>query len=76
MPSCNRREFLIRAGLVRPQMISDEQKARFVAACTNWNAEAFRKMPQNREPWPKVNVAHLTVLAWVLVSAIAIVVLS
>ena len=29
----NRREFLIRVGLVRPPMISAEQKARFVAAC-------------------------------------------
>ena len=31
--TCNRREFLIRAGLVRPPMISAEQKARFVAEC-------------------------------------------
>ena len=32
MPSCNRREFLIRAGLVRPPIITDAQKERFVAA--------------------------------------------
>lgn len=70
MPSCNRREFLTRAGLIRPPMISEAQKARFIAATIG------EITGHDLDPWPKVNVAHMAVLAWVIVSAIAIVVLS
>lgn len=60
--TCNRREFLIRAGLVRPPMISAEQKARFVAACMSWNPRAFSEMHQDKRSEESINV-------WALIGA-------
>lgn len=69
MPICNRRELLIRVGLVRPPMISAEQKARFVAACMSWNPRAFSEMHQDRKSTESPNV-------WALIGAVALCTMS
>ncbi len=79
MPSCNRREFLIRAGLVRPPIITDAQKERFIAECMSWGSETpspVRKPGFARSIWVLIGWAGAGTVAWVLLAGMAMAWLS
>lgn len=56
--TCNRREFLIRVGIVRPPMTSAEQKARFVAECLPHPVELFHAEHDRPDIQAKARVAR------------------